>query len=258
MRRTALLLAVALAGCRRAPEAFGPHTAFVPVAFRSNNPGRPLWAPRVVLTNTGNAPAAVRLTRWPPDAAEAEERVYTLPPGASQSVVARVPLGVVSSLFFESATPFSVAATIVDRRRLAPSLAVPVLPADALARPGDRLLLGPVVDTPEERSHFCFTYPGVERDSVPFRVHVRLTVPGSGALLHESTFALTGLPFVVDDPWTRFRLPPGTAFDVDVAFLGSARHRPVAHGLWVYGITSTRATGASRFLETLVVRGSAR
>jgi hypothetical protein len=130
--------------------------------------------------------------------------------------------------------------------------------AGDLARPGDRLALGPIVDTPRERSHFCFTYPGVERDAVPFRVRIRLTAPGSHALLHESSFVLTGLPLVIDDPWKKFHLEPGTPMDVDVAFLGSARARPVARGMWVYGITTDRATGASRFLETHVLRGSAR
>jgi hypothetical protein len=261
MRRHVLLAAAALAfagGCRRPPEPYGAHTAFVPVAFRSNNPGRPPWAPRVSLTNTSAAPSTVRLTRWPPDAPEAEERVFTLAPAQTVSVPARVPLGAVSSLYFESAAPFTVSAEVVDRRRIAPSLVVPVLKGEDLARPGDRLTLGPIVDTPAERSHFCFTYPGVERDAVPFRIHLRLTAPGGGALLWEGTFVLPGLPLVIDDPWRRFHLAPGTAFDVDVAFLGSARSRPVARGMWVYGITTDRSSGASRFLETRVARGSAR
>jgi hypothetical protein len=63
---------------------------------------------------------------------------------------------------------------------------------------------------------------------------------------------------VIDDPWRRFHLPPGAAFDVEVTFLGSARGRPVAFGMWIYGITTDRATAGSRFLETRVVRGSAR
>ena len=85
---------------------------------------------------------------------------------------------------------------------------------------------------------------------MPFRVRLRLLSPGGETLLHESTFVLTGLPLVIDDPWKRFHVAPGTAFDVEVTFLGSARSRPVARGLWVYGITSVRATGASRFLTT--------
>lgn len=260
--RGAALAAAALAlaglGCRRPPTPYGAHTAFVPVAFRSNHPGRPPWTPRVTLANTSPSASDVRLTRWPPDAREAEERVFHLEAGQTVSVPAHTPLGVVSSLFFEGKSPFRVRAEIVDRRGIAPSLSVPVLDAAGLARPGDRLALGPIVDTPGERSHFCFTYPGVERDAVPFRVHVRLTASGGGALLWEGTFVLAGLPLVIDDPWKRFRLPAGSAFDVDVAFLGSARSRPVARGMWVYGITTDRGTGASRFLETRVVRGSAR
>ncbi|HEX2800073.1 MAG: hypothetical protein ACXWEX_00335 [Thermoanaerobaculia bacterium] len=50
---------------------------------------------------------------------------------------------------------------------------------------------------------------------------------------------------------------PGTPLDVEVTFLGSARSRPAARGLWVYGITAVKATGASRFLTIRVTRGSA-
>ncbi len=262
MRRGALLVALLAAGggaaCRRAPEPFGTYALFVPVAFRANNPGRPLWATRTSLTNTSPAPATVRLTRWPPESPDAETRDFALAPGQTVSVPGRTPLGAPSSFFFEGKAPFAVNVSIVDRRGLAPALVVPVLPAEALARPGDRLLTGPIVDTPEERSHFAFTYPGVERDAVPFRVRLRLTRAGSGELLWDGVFVLTGLPIAMDDPWTRFHLAPGTAFDVDVTFLASARARPVSRGMWVYGITTTRATSASRFLETKVVRGSAR
>jgi len=62
MRKTTLALAVAAflpaAACRRPPAPYGAYTAFVPVAFRSNNPGRPPWTPKVTLTNT----AATRLS----------------------------------------------------------------------------------------------------------------------------------------------------------------------------------------------------
>lgn len=258
MRRLPALAATLLAaGCARAPETTGPETAFVPVVFRANNPGRPIWAPKVTLTNTSATSSVVRLIRWPPDARESEESVFLLAPGETRPVPPRTPAATVSSLFFDSKSSFLVTAEIVDRRRIAPSLAVPVLPAGDLARPGDRLVVGPIVDTPAERSHFCFTFPGVERDAVPFRVRVRLTAPGGGALLHEAEIVLTGLPLVLADPWERFRVAPGTPFDVEVTFLGSARGRSVAHGMWVYGITAERATGASRFLETRVLRASA-
>lgn len=67
---------------------------------------------------------------------------------------------------------------------------------------------------------------------------------------------MTGLPLTVEDPWKRFGLSPGTPFDVEVTFLGGVRGRPVATGLWVYGIISLRATGTSRFLATRVERAS--
>jgi hypothetical protein len=258
MRKLLPLAALLAAACRPAPDPERSETAFVPVVFRASNPGRPVWTPRVTLTNASRAPSTVRLTRWPPDARESEESVFRLAPGQTLSVPSRIPLATASSLFFESRLPFRVRAEIADRRRIAPSLAVPVLRAEDLARPGDRLLLGPIVDTPAERSHLCFTYPGVERDAVPFRVRVRLTAPGAGALLHESSGVLTGLPLVIDDPWKRFHLAPGTPFDVEVTFLGSARSRPVARGMWVYAITTARTTGASRFLDTRVVRASTR
>ena len=259
MRRFLPLTASALmaASCHRPPEPYGPDTAFVPAVFRANNPGRPSWAPKVALTNTSATPSTVRLTRWPPDARDSEESVFELAPGETRSVPPRIPLAAVSSLFFESRAPFRVRAEIVDRRRLAPPLVVPVLSAADLARPGDRLVVGPLVDTALERSHVCFTYPGVERDAVPFRVRVRLLSPGGETLLHESTFVLTGLPLVIDDPWKRFHVVAGTPFDAEVTFLGSARSRPVARGLWVYGITSVKTTGASRFLTTRVTRAQA-
>jgi hypothetical protein len=257
--RKVLPLAAALlaAGCHRPPEPYGPDTAFVPAVFRANNPGRPIWAPKVTLTNTSGTPSTVRLTRWPPDARDSEESIFELAPGETRSVPAHIPLATASSFFFESEASFRVRAEIVDRRGLAPSLAVPVLSSVDLARPGDCLRVGPLVETASERSHFCFTYPGVERDAVPFRVRLRLLSPGSETLLHESTFVLTGLPLVIDDPWKRFHVAPGTPLDVEVTFVGSARSRPVARGLWVYGITSTKATGASRFLTTRVTRASA-
>jgi hypothetical protein len=260
MRRALLASAgvALLLACRRAPAPWGAHAVFVPVVFRSNNPGRPPWAPKVALTNTAAGAAAVRLTRWPPDSPDAETTVFELAAGETRSVPARVPLGTVASLLFEGNSPFLVRAEIVDRRGIAPPLAVPVVKAEDLARPGDSLSLGPILDSPVERGHFCFTYPGVERDAVPFRIHLTLTAHPGGALLWDGTFVLTGLPLVIDDPWRRFRLPPGASFDVDVSFLGSARSRPVARGMWVYGITTDKVTGASRFLETRVRRSSAR
>ena len=258
--RGRLLLAVVLAflsvGCRRAPEPFGAHTAFLPVVFWSRAHGYLPWATRLTLTTPEGAPAVVRLTRWPPDAADAEEELIDLPGGATRRVPVRTPPSTPASLYFESRSPFSVRASIVDRRGLVPPLDVPVITRDDLARPGDSLVLGPIVSNDAERGHFGFTFPGVDRDAAPYRVRVRLTAPGGGALLHESTFVLSGLPLTIEDPWKRFGLAAGTPFDVAVTFLGGVRGRPVATGLWVYGIISLRATGTSRFLATRVERAS--
>jgi hypothetical protein len=245
------------AACRRAPEPFGAHTAFLPVVFWSRAHGHLPWAARLTLTTPEGTPAVVRLTRWPPDAADAEEELIDVPGGTARRVPVRTPPSTPASLYFESRSPFSVRASIVDRRGLVPALDVPVLTREDLARPGDSLVLGPIVSNDAERGHFGFTFPGVDRDAVPYRVHVRLTAPGAGTLLHESSFVLTGLPLTIEDPWKRFGLAPGTPFDVAVTFLGGVRGRPVATGLWVYGIISVKATSTPRFLATRVVRASA-
>jgi hypothetical protein len=255
------LLAIALAlssvCCRRAPEPFGPYTAFLPVVFWSRAHGFLPWAARLSLTTPAGAAAVVRLTRWPPDASDAEEVLIDVPGRTTLRVPVRTPPSTPASLYFESRSPFSVKASIVDRRGLVPALEVPVLTREDLARPGDSLLLGPIVSNGAERGHFGFTFPGVDRDAVPFEVRVRLTAAGTGKLLHESSFVLTGLPLTIEDPWKRFGLAAGTPFDVEVTFLGGVRGRPIATGLWVYGVTSVRATSTPHFLATRVVRASA-
>ncbi len=253
----AVLLALLSTGCRRPPEPFGTHTAFLPVVFWSRAHGYVPWAAHLTLTAPEGAPAVVRLTRWPPDAADAEEELIDVPGGTTRRVPVRTPPSTPSSLYFESRSPFKVTASIVDRRGRVPALNVPVLTREDLARPGDSLLLGPIVSNEAERSHFGFTFPGVDRDAAPYRVRVRLTAPGTGALLHDSSFVLTGLPQTIEDPWKTFGLAPGTPFDVTVTFLGGVRGRPVATGLWVYGITSVRASGTPRFLATRIERASA-
>ena len=253
----AVLFALLSAGCRRAPEPFGAHTAFLPVVFWSRAHGRLPWAAQLTLTTAAGAPAVVRLTRWPPDAADAEEELIHVPGGTTRRVPVRTPPSTAASLYFESRSPFSVRASIVDRRGLVPPLEVPVLAREDLARPGDSLVLGPIVSNDEERGHFGFTFPGVDRDAAPYRVRVRLTAPGTGKLLHDSSCVLTGLPLTIEDPWKHFRLVPGTPFDVEVTFLGGVRGRPVATGLWVYGISSLKAMGTPRFLATRVVRARA-
>ena len=253
----AVLVPLLVAACRRAPEPFGAHTAFLPVVFWSRAHGYLPWAARLTLTAPEGAPAIVRLTRWPPDAADAEEELIDVPGGTTRRVPVRTPPSTPASLYFESRSPFTVRASIVDRRGLVSPLDVPVLTREDLARPGDSLFLGPIVSNNAERGHFGFTFPGVDRDSSPFEVRVRLTAPGTGALLHESSFVLTGLPLTIEDPWKRFSLPAGTPFDVAVTFLGGVRGRPVATGLWVYGIISVKATSTPRFLATRVERASA-
>jgi hypothetical protein len=253
----ALLLPLIAWGCARAPEPFGAHTAFVPVVFWARAHGYVPWAARLTVTTPDGRPAAVRLTRWPPDAADAEEELIDVPGGVTRRVPVRTPPSTTASLYFESRSPFSVRASIVDRRGLAPPLEVPVLTREDLARPGDSLLLGPIVSNAAERGHFGFTFTGVDRDAAPYRVRVRLTEPGTGKLLHESSFVLTGLPLTIEDPWKRFRIAAGTPFDVAVTFLGGVRGRPVATGLWVYGIVSAKATSTARFLATRVERASA-
>jgi hypothetical protein len=253
----AVLLALLAAGCRRVPEPFGAHTAFLPVVFWSRAHGHIPWAARLTLTTPEGTPAVVRLTRWPPDTADAEEELIDLPGGTTRRVPVRTPPSTAASFYFESRSPFSVRASIVDRRGLVPDLAVPVLTREDLARPGDSLLLGPIVSNDAERGHFGFTFPGVDQGAAPYRVRVRLTAPGGGALLHESTFVLPGLPLTIEDPWKRFGLAAGTPFNVAVTFLGGVRGRAVATGLWVYGVISLKATGTPRFLATRVERASA-
>jgi hypothetical protein len=253
----AVVLALLPAGCRRTPEPFGSHTAFLPVVFWSRAHGYRPWAAHVTLSTPDGAPAAVRLTRWPPDAADAEEEMISLAGGTARRVPVRTPPSTTASIYFESRSPFRVSASIVDRRGLVPPLDVPVLTREELARPGDSLLLGPIVSNDAERGHFGFTFPGVDQGAAPYRVRVRLTAPGGGELLHDSSCVLPGLPLTIEDPWKHFGLAPGTPFDVAVTFLGGVRGRPVATGLWVYGVSSERATGASRFLTTRIVRASA-
>ncbi len=261
-RAGALLLAAALStvfpsGCRKAPDRYGSHDAFLPVVFWSPAHGFRPWAARLTLSAPEGEAARIRVTRWPPDSAEAEEELIDVPAGATRRVPARTPPSTPASITFESRTPFSAKASIVDRRGLVPPLDVPVLSLKALARPGDTLRLGPIVSNASETTHFGFTLSGLGRDAAPFRVLIRLTEPGTGALLHESTLVLKGLPDTVEDPWKRFSLQPGTPFDLAVTFVGGVRGRPVATGLWVYGIVSVKATGAGRFLETRVERASA-
>jgi hypothetical protein len=109
------------------------------------------------------------------------------------------------------------------------------------------------VDDASERSHFCFGFPATARRAAP--VEVRLVfLSTDGKKLGERLQLLFGIPTLVDDPWRKYALPRGTPFRLDATFLGSSGWRRPGARLWIYGITTTRATSASRFLQTLVVR----
>jgi hypothetical protein len=251
----ALLGAALLAGCAKEPAPFGRHAAFVPVVLDSRIPGRVPWETRVDVTNDGPASGVVRVTRWPPDRREAEVEDYVVPAGSTRGIPSRVPLfPSVSSFWLESETPFHVRAAVTNRKGpLPPPLEVPVLSPDDLARPGDTLRLGPFLSDDETRSHFCYTFPGTDLRSVPYRVRTVFTGL-DGSLLGRFESGLAGVPTLIEDPWLRFALPERRPFLLEVTFLGSARGRAPRHGLWVYGIVTDRRTNASRFLPTTVVR----
>jgi hypothetical protein len=248
MRRALLLLALLACGCGR--KAAPPYQAFVPVVVRTDH-GR--WATRVELRNPGDQPAAVRVHRWPPDESAHETEEIALPPASHRTVPAWIPpFPSVSSYYFESTRPFEVGAQVMRRGGGLPPLPVPVLPLSALARTGDKLFVGPFLKSETERSHFCFTFPWTEKDSVPYRVEVVIR-DVQGSVLHRTVQALRGLPTVVEDPWRTYRLPP-RRFDLEVTLLGGLRGREPVNGLWVYGIVQDRKTFASWFLPTRVVR----
>ncbi len=252
----ALALALATAACGRGQDPSRPYKAFVPVVLSSRLPKRIPWQTRVELTNAGASPAVIRLHRWPPEAREAEVEEVVVAPGTTRTVPLRIPLfPSVSSFLFESREPFAVRATVRDRRGGGPPpLEVPVLDPEELARSGDTLRVGPLFWDGARRSHICFTFPGSERDAVPFRV--RTAVLGlDGAPLASVEHPVHGIPEVVEDPWTRYALPDRRPIFVEVTLLGGTRGRKPVWGLWVYGIVTDRATSVSRFVPTVVRRG---
>ena len=255
--RPALLLALSalLSGCAKEPIPFGRHAAFVPVVLDSRIPGRVPWQTRVEVTNDGPAAGVVRVTRWPPDRREAEVEDYVVPAGATRGIPSRVPhFPSVSSFWLESETPFRVRAAVRNRQGPPPPpLEVPILSPADLARPGDTVRLGPFVSDGETRSHFCYTFPGTDLGSLPFRVRTVFTGL-DGTLFGRVEFGLAGVPTLIENPWVRFALPEGHPFNLEVTFLGSARGRPPRHGMWVYGIVTDRKTNVSRFLPTSVER----
>jgi hypothetical protein len=253
--KAALALAATafLGGCAREDERF-PHDAFVPVVARGAVPGGDPWVTRIAVRNPSPLPARVRVHRWPPEPGAAEVSEIDVPAGTRVGVIARIPpLPQVSSLYFGSRFPFSVTATVERRSgKGPPSMALPVLRLEELARVGDRLGVGTFRNDARVRSHFTFTYPWTERDALPFRVHTVLR-DTAGNVIREVTQALRGLPHVVDDPWKVYNLGK-RSFDLEVTLLGSLRGHPPTHGMWVLGIEQDRASGASRLLPTRVTR----
>ncbi|MFI5182067.1 MAG: hypothetical protein ACHQPI_11790 [Thermoanaerobaculia bacterium] len=250
-----MLLLAAACGPGRDPGL--SHKAFLPVVVRSRIPGHVPWETRVELTNPGGGPIEVRLLRWPPDEREAEIETLDLGPQAVRGVSLRIPFfPSVSSFFFESASPFSVRAVVRDRKSGGPSpLVVPAVDPEKLAREGDTLRVGPILSDREHRSHICFTFPATEREAVPFRV--RTVVWGAdGVRLGTWEQALHGVPQILEDPWAFYELRDRRPLFVEVTLLGGTRGRKPIWGLWVYGIVTETGTGASRFVETSVRRGS--
>lgn len=249
----AALLAVAAAcGDAPAPRA---HRYFVPAVVRPQGGGRIPWQTRVVVSNDAAREATLRIGRWPPASRDFETEVVRVGAGASRAIPTLVPpLPTVSSLYLESDVPLRVSAELSTRGRAEPlPLALPVLDAEALARAGDTLVVGPFVSDAERRSFLTFSMPWTERDSVPFRV--ALLFEGlDGRALGRATLAIPGVPWVVADPWERFRLPAGVPFTLRATLLGATVRRPPRFGLWAYGIEQSRATFASRLVSTRVER----
>ena len=257
MRRVLFLAAFSVlqAGCARDPQPLA-HRLFVPVVVRSDpRPGGVAWRTRVSLSNPGTETAFVRAFRWPPSGRSLEIAELSVLPGATVIVPTTIPpLPAISSLTIESDREVTVTATVEPRGRTEPPpLSVPVLPVTELARPGDRLLVAGLVSDERHRSHFAFTFPWAEHDTVPFQVALAFRTP-DGTLVSRSEKTIRGVPSVVEDPWREFDLPPRAPVDLEVTFLGSGRGRTPKLGLWVYGIVQDRQTRESRFLPVRVIR----
>lgn len=257
MRSRLVLAALAAlpSGCARDPQPLA-HRLFVPAVVRSDpRPGIVAWRTRVSLANPGTETAFVRAFRWPPSERSLEVAELSVPPGATVIVPTTIPpLPGISSLTVESDRPVTVTATVEPRGRTEPpSLSVPVFPVSELARPGDRLLVSGLVSDELHHSHFAFTFPWAEYDTVPFRVALAFRSP-DGTLVSRTERTIRGVPSPVEDLWREFGLPRQGPLDLEVAFLGSGRGGTPKLGLWVYGIVQDRRTKESRFLPTRVVR----
>lgn len=259
MKRLIPILLVGLAaGCGRDAE-LPRHSAFVPVVIRASGRRAVHWR-TVVKLKAGPRPAAVLVGRWPPDRRESEQEHFSLAPFAETQIPSLVPpLPQVSSLYIGSDEPVAIEATIYGKSPDGdlPPLHVPVVSGEDLARPGDRLSVGPLVRNAAEDSHFCLTFPWTERHAIPFKVEFVFTAR-DGRELRRETRALPGVPLLVGDPWKEFNLPAEPEVRLTVAFLGSVRARSPRLGLWLYGITQEKRSRTSRFLETKVERRAAR
>jgi hypothetical protein len=257
MKRLLLLAAFSAlqASCARDPQPLA-HRLFVPVVVRSDpRPGRITWRTRVSLSNPGTRTAFVRAFRWPPSDRSLEISEFSVLPGATVIVPTTIPpLPAISSLTIESDLAVTVAAAVEPREKPGPpSLPVPVLPVTDLARLGDRLIVSGLVSDEGHRSHFAFTFPWAEHDTVPFRVALAFRSP-DGKIVSQTEKTIRGVPSVVEDPWLEFHLPSQSPLDLEVTFLASGRGRTPKLGLWVYGLVQDRQTRESRFLPVRVVR----
>jgi hypothetical protein len=240
-----------------------PHRVFVPVVAGSRpHEARP-WRSLVEVTTSGPGSSRLRASRWPPDSRENEVEEWTVHGGRTVRVPFRGPVfPAVSSLLLEGDADLAVHAELTgfagDPARVgAFRVEVPVLDASALARPGDTLVVGHFASGPGLRTALGFTCPWTERDAVPYTVDVVFGTP-DGRTLREVRQTLPGLPFLLDDPWYHYSLPPGVPFDVRVTLAGSARGRRTQLGIWVYGLSVDLETGAARFLETRLFRTARR
>ena len=251
--RGVLLLVFLAAGCRRVP-APGRVTAFVPAVIQQTIPGRTPWQTHIRVTNPGPAAIEVSLHRSPPTAREDPE-VLHVPPGYSMTVDTQVPgLPAVSTFLAEGRAAFSLSAVIRARGNVAPPLEVPVLSLPDLARPGDRLELGPFVSDESHRSHFCFSLLGTDQHLAPFEVALDFISP-EGHRLGSALQILGGFPTLIEDPWQRYAIPSGATFRLEALFRGRAGlFMPNGGHLWIYGLTTDKTTNTSHFLPVKVVR----
>jgi hypothetical protein len=256
MRRALVSLAAfALTACGGPERAPAPYNAFLPTVIRQGIPGRIPWETRIELTNPNPGTMDVAVHRCPGEKGREETGTIRAAPGTTVFVPERLPaLPCVSTFLLESPSPFSVRAFVEKHGGGGPPpMPVPVIPEAGLVRPGDRLLVGPFVDDSTERSHFCFGFPATSLAASPVEVRIVFFSP-DGKRLGERLQLLFGIPTLVEDPWQKYALPRGAPFRLDATFLGSSGWKRPGARLWIYGITTTRATSASRFLQTVVVR----